>query len=221
VVDHRLGITGNNHVRRKGMPVVLDDSEILRRGLETFAERGYDATTMRALAERLEVNHNFINDRYGSKANFWRAVIDFALGEMLGQLNDSFADGSDEDDEATLGHVVREFYRLAAVRPQANRIVADESVRDSERLDYLYENYTGEFWAKMSQILQRLIDAGRMPPMPMHLAFSAITGPALVLTQREMARRLDPVDRDAESMADTLANIVLAGLLSSGPRTPR
>ncbi|WP_243983159.1 hypothetical protein [Streptomyces sp. NEAU-YJ-81] len=34
---------------------------------------------MRELAWRLDVSHNFINDRYGSKGNFWRAVVDFAL----------------------------------------------------------------------------------------------------------------------------------------------
>lgn len=54
-------------------------AEILRRGLDTFAELGYAATTMRELAWRLDVSHNFINDRDGSKGNFWRAVVDFAL----------------------------------------------------------------------------------------------------------------------------------------------
>jgi hypothetical protein len=72
------------------------------------------------------------------------------MGELLEQLNDSFAGGSGKDDEATSERAVREFYRRTAPRPQVNRIVADESVRDSERLDYLYGNYTGQFWAGMS-----------------------------------------------------------------------
>ncbi|MFT9473485.1 hypothetical protein [Streptomyces sp. 11-1-2] len=54
-------------------------AEIIRRGLDTFAELGYAATTMREPAWRLDVSHNFINDRDGSKGNFWRAVVDFAL----------------------------------------------------------------------------------------------------------------------------------------------
>lgn len=48
----------------------LDESEILRRGLETYAELGYAATTVRELARRLEVSRNFINDCYGYAASF-------------------------------------------------------------------------------------------------------------------------------------------------------
>ncbi len=65
--------------RGKYAPVRLPESEILRRGLDTFAELGYAATTMRELARRLGVSHNFIHERYGSKDDFWRAVVDFGL----------------------------------------------------------------------------------------------------------------------------------------------
>ena len=54
--------------------VDLTDAEILRRGLEAFSELGYEGASVRELAKRLGVNHNFINDRFGSKNNFWRAV---------------------------------------------------------------------------------------------------------------------------------------------------
>ncbi|MDX2961245.1 TetR family transcriptional regulator, partial [Streptomyces acidiscabies] len=41
------------------------EESILRRGLEAFAELGYDHASARELARRLGVSHNFINDRYG------------------------------------------------------------------------------------------------------------------------------------------------------------
>lgn len=62
-----------------GARPVPDEAEILRRGMETFAELGYERTTARELTRRLGVSHNFINDRYGSKASFWRAVVDALL----------------------------------------------------------------------------------------------------------------------------------------------
>jgi TetR/AcrR family transcriptional regulator len=48
------------------------------------------ATSVRVLARRLAVSQNFINDRYGSKADFWRAVVQAAMRERedaLIQLN--------------------------------------------------------------------------------------------------------------------------------------
>lgn len=58
--------------RGKYAPVRMDENDSLRRGLDTFAEHGYAATTVRELAKRLDVSHNFITVRYGSKWNFWR-----------------------------------------------------------------------------------------------------------------------------------------------------
>src|SRR5258707_3177984 len=67
-------------VGRPAQPTdIPSESEILGRGLAAFAELGYDGASVRELARRLGVSHNFINDRYGSKAQFWRAVIDRAL----------------------------------------------------------------------------------------------------------------------------------------------
>ena len=53
--------------RRVGRPAQPTDipvaSEILARGLTAFAELGYDRASVRELARRLGVSHNFINDR--------------------------------------------------------------------------------------------------------------------------------------------------------------
>src|ERR1700738_2532873 len=108
----------------EGVTVVLDDATVLRRGLDTFAELGYDATTMRELARRLGVSHNFINDRYGSKAQFWRAVVTAAMRDLKAVIDPQ------ADDADALADVVRQLHRISAHNPQVNRIIADESVRD-------------------------------------------------------------------------------------------
>lgn len=209
------GRAGGRASRARNAPVGLDDAEILRRGLDTFAELGYDATTVRELAKRLDVSHNFVNDRYGSKAGFWRAVIDFALGDLTAQADASFE--TDGDDAERLVIVVNRFFRLAANSPQVNRIMADEAVRDSDRLDYLYDNFISVFWGRLRPIVERLMESGRISRVPIHLVFVALYSAAMSLTHDEMARRLvraaDGTSLDADTMAETLAGIVLGGLL--------
>jgi AcrR family transcriptional regulator len=196
------------------MTVVLNDAAVLRRGLDTFAELGYEATTVRELAKRLGVSHNFINDRYGSKAQFWRAVVDFAMRDLKAVIDPQ------ADDADALADVIRQLHRIAAHNPQVNRIIADESVRDSDRLDYLYEQFISKFWDDVSPIVQRLMDGGRMPRVPIDLVFFAITGPALTLTHDQLARRLGRpatgAPQDTDRMADQLARLVLDGLLPGG-----
>ncbi|MEZ0075491.1 TetR/AcrR family transcriptional regulator [Planotetraspora sp. GP83] len=201
-------------------PPVPDEEEILRGGLDAFADLGYDGTSVRELARRLGVSHNFINDRYGSKGRFWRAVVDFALAEMNKQLVPAVESQDDDVDRMVAG--VTHFYRLAARASQLNRLMADESVRESDRLDYLYEHYLGPSLAALAPSVDRLIKAGRIPPISMHLLYFAVTGPVIAMTRHPLAERLGgPSREDAQQVtadAETLAEVVLNGLLRPAPR---
>lgn len=202
--------------RSKYAPAQLDESEILRRGLETFAELGYAATTVRELARRLEVSHNFINDRYGSKGDFWRAVVDFALLDDQNEFDHRLAESRDDDER--LRGVIVQLYRRSANASAMNRLLADESTRDSDRLDYLHERFIKPFWDSIEPTINSLIAAGRIPQVPPHVLYTAITGPALALAQDPVADRLNPAaapaaKQDRKSMADTLSSLVLHGLL--------
>ncbi|MEH0934491.1 TetR/AcrR family transcriptional regulator [Micromonospora psammae] len=200
----------------------LDECEILKRGLATFAELGYDATTVRELARRLGASHNFINDRYGSKASFWRAVVDFALSDVQAERDALLARYRDDDER--LKNAVGHLYRMAANASQLSRLIADESTRDSDRLDYLHQRFVQPFWDSITPTVTSLIEAGRIPRLAPHILYFAIVGPALALTQNPVADRLDPAaaptaSRDRDHTADALSALVLHGLLPPAPRT--
>ncbi|MFF2996977.1 TetR/AcrR family transcriptional regulator [Streptomyces sp. NPDC057950] len=201
--------------RGRYAPAQLDESEILRRGLEAFAELGYAATTVRELARRLEVSHNFINDRYGSKGDFWRAVVDFALLDGQKEFDHRLAES--RDDGERLRGVIVELYRRSANASAMNRLLADESTRDSDRLDYLHERFIKPFWNSIEPTIARLTAAGRIPRVPSRVLYTAITGPALALAHDPVAERLNPAtpaaEPDRNSLADALSSLVLDGLL--------
>ncbi len=198
-----------------GEPAVPGEDVILRHGLQAFAELGYDGASVRELAKRLDVSHNFINDRYGSKAAFWQAAVSHALEQTKSDL--AAATAADMDDSCRLAAVVRAFYRAAARSPEINRLMADESNRESDRIDFLYSTYLGPVLAALEPALIRLMDAGRLRPAPLYLLFLAITGPATSLTQDPVTRRLgrcqEQSEADMAAAADALASMVLAGLL--------
>jgi AcrR family transcriptional regulator len=209
--------------RRRGRrsatePEVPDEAEILRHGLEAFAELGYAGASVRELARRLGVSHNFINDRYGSKAAFWEAAVSGELARTKARIDEVIA--GECDDACRFAAVVRNFYRIAAHSPLLNRVMADESSRESERIDYLHQHYIGPTLAALEPTIARLAAAGRMPPLPTHLIFLAVTGPAISLTQDPLARRLglpDQTHDDITAAADALASAVLNGILQPAP----
>ncbi|MFG2800065.1 TetR/AcrR family transcriptional regulator [Streptomyces pseudovenezuelae] len=200
-----------------GTPAVPGEESVLQRGLEAFAELGYDRASARELARRLGVSHNFINDRYGSKAAFWRAVMDHALGPQLAGLPE-VDPGTDDADR--LRQVVTEFYRAAADTPLIGRILVDESSQDTERLDYLYERHIVPTMRLMTSSIERLVASGRMAPVPMDVLFFAVIPPVAGMVEGPLARRLGrPEPTSSQQLTDTaeaLATLVVNGLLATG-----
>lgn len=198
-----------------GARPVPAESEVLRRGMEAFAELGYDRASARELARRLGVSHNFINDRYGSKANFWRAVVDSALADDQRERQ-QILDAEMDDAERVRAMIVH-FYEAAVETPLFGRLLADEFGRESERLDYLYEKYVAPTLGPLVPAVERLAAAGRMPAVPMDVLFFAVISPVAGLVQLPLAHRLGrpaPVTRDTQMRsARELADLIATGLL--------
>ncbi|MFZ4896375.1 TetR/AcrR family transcriptional regulator [Plantibacter sp. Mn2098] len=202
------------------MTIQLSQDEILRRGLDAFAELGYDAASVRELGRRIGVNHNFINDRYGSKLDFWRTVVDYAIAEL------GHDDQPEPDDPAlALSHRVHALFRTAAQRPQLYRLVWDEASRDTERLDYLFERYLRPAVDETLPTVKRAAPEGAR--IPVDLLYFVLTGAISGIVQEPLARRLGRTtsagsSNDARTaVADALASYVLSGLNGEAtqPRT--
>lgn len=198
-------------------PAVPEEESILQRGLEAFAELGYDHASARELARRLGVSHNFINDRYGSKLAFWRAVVDSALEAQLARLPQ--VDPS-LDDAERLRQFITGFYLTAVDTPRIDRIMLDELSRGTERLDYLYERYIAPTLQLMVPSIERLVASGRMAPVPADVLFFAVIPPVSGIMDGPLARRLGrpgPVTPEQlTATAESLATIVVGGLLATG-----
>ncbi|WP_319064242.1 TetR/AcrR family transcriptional regulator [Streptomyces europaeiscabiei] len=198
-------------------PAVPEEESVLQRGLEAFAELGYDRASARELARRLGVSHNFINDRYGSKAAFWRAVVDSALGPQLARLSEP---DPSADDAENLRRLITAFYRSSADTPLVGRLFVDELNQDTERLDYLYDNYIGVVVGRMASSVDRLVAAGRMAPVPMDVLFFAIVPTVSGMLDVPLARRLGRTEHSSPertaARAESLAALVLDGLLGTG-----
>ena len=187
--------------------------------MEAFAELGYDRASARELARRLGVSHNFINDRYGSKANFWRSVVDAVL-ESDQRERQALLE-ADMDDAERFRAVVIHFYQAAAEVPLLGRLLADEFARDSERLDYLYDKYVEPTLDILVPAAERLMAAGRLPAVPIDVLFFTVFSPASGLLQLPLAHRLgraQPVTRESQARtAAEFANLIVDGLFGRHP----
>jgi TetR/AcrR family transcriptional regulator len=209
--------------RRVGRPAKPTDipaePEILARGLAAFAELGYDDASVRELARRLGVSHNFINDRYGSKAQFWRAVIDRSLTAQVDRLR-AVLTVSGEDDVARLRNLLHAFHQANVAEPDLPRIMQYEAIRGGRRLEYVFQHYVVPVRDAVAPLVQRLVEQGRVRPFPLDVMVYAVIAMTSVNAEVPLVTLLgDSFAADPGGFARMLSDILVDGLVihSSAP----
>jgi AcrR family transcriptional regulator len=145
--------------RRRGRPAVhtvhaIDESVFLGAAFSMFAERGYDATTLRELARDLGVSHNLLNVRFGLKANLWKASVDWRMVEASTTVVAAF-DG-DGDAEQRLRDLVRRFCEWATENRDIVAISYHEGQRDSWRLEYIVQSFIRPFQIRLDALIDEV-----------------------------------------------------------------
>jgi TetR/AcrR family transcriptional regulator len=160
--DDQSEVYAENNVpapRRRGRPPVdtahaIDESVFLGAAFSMFAERGFDATTLRELARDLGVSHNLLNVRFGLKADLWRAAVDWRMVQASTTVVAAF-DG-EGDAEQRLRDLVRRFCEWATENRDIVAISYHEGQRDSWRLEYIAQTFIRPFQVRLDALIDEV-----------------------------------------------------------------
>jgi AcrR family transcriptional regulator len=152
---------------------------ILDAALVSFATRGYEATSLDALAKELGIRKQTILYWFPSKEALLDAVIDRSATELAGVLEASVAESGPGFDR--IDAIVRSVFRMALRRPEllgvlreVSRLGPPTSTRLVEALDPLVQRAT--------EFLESEMDAGRMrrtdPGLLLMSVYSTVIGMA-------------------------------------------
>jgi len=161
---------------------------ILDVALLSFGTRGYEATSLDALAGTLEVAKQTILYWFPSKDALLEALIDRSAGELAEALQSALDRAGDGWDRVEA--VVRSVFRLAARRPallglvrEVSRLGPPPATRMTVALQPLVQ--------RASQFLEDEMDAGRMRRHDPHLLLLAIYSTVVgMVTEVEVLRAL-------------------------------
>lgn len=196
------------------MTATTTAERILDAALESFGTRGYEATSLDAVAGALGIRKQTILYWFPSKEALLDAVIDRSAAELAASLERTLARAG--EGWARVEAIVKSVFRLAARRPELlgllrelSRLGPPASTRLSEALDPLLARATGFLEAEMA--------AGRMrrndPRLVLLAAYSAVVG---VATEVEVYRALgeEPTARSLVRRRNELLSFLRSALLS-------
>jgi AcrR family transcriptional regulator len=182
--------------RQPRAPGTSTPDRILDAALVSFATRGYEASSLDALAQGLEIRKQTILYWFPSKEVLLEAVIDRSAVELSAALEASLAEAGDGWDRVEA--VVRTVFRLAARRPELlglvremGRLGTPAATRLVTALDPLVR--------RASEFLEAEMDAGHMrrhePRLLLLAIYSTVTGMVTEVepTARSLVRRRNEI----------------------------
>jgi TetR/AcrR family transcriptional regulator len=159
---------------------------ILDATLVSFGTRGYEATSLDAVAASMGVRKQTILHHFGSKERLLDALIDRSAGELSTALEEALAPAGRGFDR--IDALVRAVFRLAARRPELLGLVREISrlgppaaTRLTEALEPLVERARSFLTAEMASGAMRQQD----PRLLLLSAYSTVIG---VATEVEVLR---------------------------------
>ena len=198
------------------------DREVMLVGLATFAELGFDATTVRELARRLGVSHNFINDRFGNKELFWRAVVDDGLGNDHHKGLTEVLGANHATELERLTAVIQFVVRRA--NPQLHRLMSDEALRPTARLTYIVDRYLQPMILGLTPVMAALIRDGVIRPVPWSVLLFLMSAPSQIHSTAPLVQILGeslPENLDTSELFTSLILNALRPTPSSLPSAAR
>jgi TetR/AcrR family transcriptional regulator len=206
--------------RARGRPAqcAVSDNALLDAALQSFGENGYEGASVREIARRLQVSHNLIPQRFGSKEKLWYAAVDRGFGRLASDLKRE-GESLGDDELLVLRGLIRSFIEINALHPSLLQIINQEASQPGPRFEYLFETFIkpvrdfGEAW------LTHLVDGGRIKPISVTLLYFLMThGAGGLFAMPALTKRLDKgVPKSSKvsvrEQAERAVDIIFDGLL--------
>src|SRR5882724_11185208 len=188
--------------------------KVMATAIEAFSVHGYNGVSLRTVNDELGVSRNLLYQRFGSKAELWRAAVDWAFRPLLEYLET--ADDESADPMIRLRMLIRNFIEYSATRPYLARIATMEGAAATDRLNYLYDNYIGPIQSRFAPVFKLLREQGRIKNIPTAIFYFQLTsggsapfgqiGLVSLMAPQLASQDENQVRLYAESVAEVLLN---------------
>jgi AcrR family transcriptional regulator len=136
---------------------------ILNAAIAEFADKGFDGASIRAIADRLGLQHPLITYHYRTKDILWRAAAEHAFAQIRQEWDISAPQDSDLSPLARLRREYTSLFRYTVAFPEFHRFMRQETLTDNPRLKWVAENVLAPLLARL---LPQIVEAQKQKLLP-------------------------------------------------------
>jgi TetR/AcrR family transcriptional regulator len=178
-------------------------TSILNAAIAEFAERGFEGASIRAIADRLGLQHPLITYHYRSKDILWRAAAEHAFAQIRAGWDVSAPETSDLPPLARLREEYAILYRYTVAFPEFHRFMRQESLTNNPRLKWVAETVLAPLLGRLIPQIVAAQEQGLLPavdPILFHYMMVSLTatlsgfGPEMRVTSGRSAEDEDVIE---------------------------
>lgn len=118
-------------------------SAILNAALSEFADKGFDAASVRSIADRIGLQHPLITYHFRTKDDLWRAVAEHVFLKIREEWDLRLSDSDSMTAVERLRLVYRTLFRFTVEYPEFHRFMRQEARTHSARLQWVADSVSG------------------------------------------------------------------------------
>jgi len=149
---------------------------IIEAATKEFAELGYEGATTASIARRVRVTQPLIHYHFGSKEALWRATVDTIFGALMRQVEETERKVEGMGPAAKFLTLTYGFIDFAVANPEYARIIHNEGVASTKRLDWLVEKHIRPLYDRWAAYIESAKQAGLLKDIPVAYMVTALIG---------------------------------------------
>ena len=166
---------------------------ILTAALSEFADRGFEAASIRSIAERTGLQHPLITHHYPTKDALWRATAEYAFEQIREKWEKSIPYLANASPIDHLRAEYRAVFYYTAAFPEFHRFMRQEARYDNPRLRWVAETVLAPLIGRLLPQIRAAQKHGDLPaiePIVFHYMMIGLTamlagfGPEMRVTSR-------------------------------------
>lgn len=136
---------------------------ILNAAIAEFSERGFEGASIRAIADRLGLQHPLITYHYRSKDILWRAAAEHAFQQIRSGWDNSVPEGSDVSPLAQLRQEYTTLFQYTVAFPEFHRFMRQETLTNNPRLKWVADEILAPL---LKRLLPQIVEAQKEGLLP-------------------------------------------------------
>jgi len=210
--SRRVGGTSRKPKRAEQKRSRATRLSILAAALSEFADKGFEAASIRSIAERTGLQHPLITYHYPTKDALWRATAEYAFEQIREKWDKSEPELADAAPVDRLRAEYRAVFYYTAAFPEFHRFMRQEAMYDNPRLRWVAETVLAPLIDRLLPQIRAAQRDGDLPaiePIVFHYMMISLTamlagfGPEMRVTGRvrpEAPAIVDSYWRQVENM---------------------